>query len=140
MATVLDQPTVEFLILADRAEAINGKLYMMGGAWDRLTVKDFNVPAALGMAIGVIIPWTSTNEDHTLKVHLEHEDGTTILPQIEGRLNTGRPANAIPGQGFMITMTITGEWKLPGPGSYRIVASFREEASKKVVFHAIPAT
>jgi len=27
---------LDFLILADRAEAVNGKLYLLGGAWDRL--------------------------------------------------------------------------------------------------------
>jgi hypothetical protein len=140
MAITLDRPSIEFLILADRAEAINGKLYMMGGAWDRLGVKDFNAPVSLGMAIGVLIPWMATNVEHVLNVHLEHEDGTTIGSQVQGRLNTGRPPNAVPGQSFMVTVTIIGEWKLPEPGTYRVVASFQDDAPKMVVFHAVAAT
>ena len=36
MSTLPEQVEVDFLQLADRAEVLEGKLYMMGGAWDRL--------------------------------------------------------------------------------------------------------
>ena len=36
---LLDATTsIEWLILADAAEVVGGKLYLMGGGWDRLTV------------------------------------------------------------------------------------------------------
>ena len=35
----LGSPEIEWLILADEAELVNGKLYMMGGGWDRITAQ-----------------------------------------------------------------------------------------------------
>src|SRR5262249_54509042 len=53
----LNEPIVEFFILADYAEAVNGKLYMMGGGWDQSFVKDFSQPVSFSFAIGIQVPW-----------------------------------------------------------------------------------
>ena len=44
MSTLLEQVEIDFLLLADKAEILNGKLYMMGGAWDRIHLKETEVP------------------------------------------------------------------------------------------------
>ena len=44
----LDQkPTIDFLLIADRAEVVSGKLYMMGGAWDHITITDLGQPVMI---------------------------------------------------------------------------------------------
>lgn len=48
---------VEFLILADRAEVLNGKLYMMGGAWDHVFATNLEGSIPLHIACGVLIPY-----------------------------------------------------------------------------------
>ncbi len=135
MAESLDQLQIDFLILADRAEVINGKLYMMGGAWDRQGVLDFKQPVVVSMAVGVLVPWTFTNEAHSLRVIIEHEDGAGLKPEVTGSFTLGRPPNATKGQTFRAMVAITGSWTLPGPGAYRVVASVGED-QKRTVFYA----
>ena len=139
MATVLEQPTIEFFLLADRAEAINGKLYIMGGAWDRITVVDFSQPVSISLALGIRIPWNATNQERALSLHLEHEDGTRIAPSIQANINAGRPANAIPGQSFLVIASVNGQWKLPSASTYRFVAALSEDEIKGATFHAVAA-
>ena len=40
MSTGIEHVEIDFMLLADKAEVLGGKLYMMGGAWDRLTIND----------------------------------------------------------------------------------------------------
>jgi len=133
------RPTVEFLILADRAEAVNGKLYMMGGGWDRLNVLDLNQPSNISFAVSVLIPWIDTNTDHRLTIWVEHEDGTRLQPQIDATMNVGRPPYAIQGQPFRTLIAINGVWKFPNLGTYRMIASIGESGRKDYVFHVVPA-
>ena len=119
------------MILADKAEVVNGKFYMMGGAWDRRYVTDFSKSAAISIAIGVLVPWNLTNQPHTLGISVEHEDGTSIPPQVQGTVTVGRPPNATSGQTFRAMAIIDGQWTLSGPGTYSIVASLPGANTKK---------
>ena len=139
MDTRAGRPEIEFLILADRVEAINGKLYVMGGAWDRLQIADFGQPVSFGLAVGVLVPWGQTNQEHPLHIYVEHEDGTVIPPDIQARVNMGRPPIAVLGQSFRALIAVNGVWKLPGPGTYRVQASIGDREPKRTVFHAEPA-
>lgn len=130
---------IEFLLLADRAEGINGKLYLMGGGWDRLTVNNFEQPAVINLAIGILVPWTETNETHTVRIYLETEDGTPLQPDIQGQFAAGRPPNAIKGQAFRVIIAVNGAWKLPGLGTYRAVATMDDGSTKRAVFYAVAA-
>ena len=54
-----EQTRIEWLIPAEHAEVLNGKLYLMGGGWDRLTITTgfpFEHRCALGIAF--LIPAT----------------------------------------------------------------------------------
>lgn len=136
MEELRQRPEVEFLILADRVEAINGKLYMMGGGWDQLNVVDFDQPVPIGFAIGILVPWGETNVQHPIQIWVEHEDGTQILPSVQAEINVGRPPTAIPGQPFRTLLAVNGSWKLSGPGTYRIMATVDSGEPRKTIFHA----
>lgn len=133
---LLEQNEIDFLILADKAEVINGKLYMMGGGWDRRRVSDFSRPTSINLAVGVLVPWNLTNEDHQVHIKLEHEDGTVIKPEVKGNFRMGRPAHATRGQQFRALVAVEGHWLLPQPGTYRVVSSIGDSAPKKAVFFA----
>lgn len=130
----LEKIQIDFLILADMAEVVNGKLYLMGGGWDRRFVSDFEKPIALNIAVGVLVPWTLANQPHTLTVRLEDGDGHVILPQAEAMLTVGRPPQSTPGQKFRAMISIAGQWKLPSPGSYQVVASLNEETRSEAFY------
>ena len=124
-------------MLADRAEVLNGKLYMMGGAWDRRHIRDIGAPVPLTIVMGVLVPWNLTNEPHRLQIRIEDEDGNLIPPEVEATVNVGRPVNATQGQSFRATAVINNRWTLPRYGVYRVAASVSGHAGKRVAFYAV---
>ena len=130
-------PYVDFVIVADRAEAVNGKLYMMGGGWDRLSVADFAQPVQFHIALGVVVPWTATNNQHPVQVELQNEDGATLEPRLEVGILVGRPPEAIPGQSFRAIVTVAASFLLPRPGAYALIATIGSGEGRRAVFHAV---
>jgi hypothetical protein len=135
---MFDQPEIDFLILADRAESLNGKLYMMGGVWDQIGVVDFTKPIAFSLALGLLIPWNATNLDHTLQVRLLDEDGN-VLFGVDGGFKAGRPPQLPPGASQHNVLTFTVAAILPKPGAYRAEATINGAATRSTSFVAFQA-
>jgi len=132
---MFDQPEVDFLILADRAESVNGKLYLMGGAWDQIGVIDFTKPISFSIALGILIPWNATNQDHTLRVQLLDEDGTGLF-SMDGGFRAGRPPQLPQGGTQHNVLAITVSAILPKIGAYTVDATINEHASRSTSFFA----
>ena len=90
------------MMLADAAQEVGGKLYILGGGWS-LTGPG---PAPMAIALKIEVPWDRTNERHQLLLELLDEDGLPIavqgpdgnLPlQVTGNLEVGRPPGVKPG-------------------------------------------
>jgi hypothetical protein len=135
---MFDQPEVDFLILADRAESVNGKLYLMGGAWDQIGVIDFAKPVTFSIALGILIPWNATNQDHKLQVHLVDEDGTRLFT-MDGGMRAGRPPQLPQGGAQHNVLAITVAAVLSKPGEFTVEASINQEPSRSTAFFAFQA-
>ena len=88
------------VILADFAEAINGKLYIMGGGWS-ITGPD---PTPSALAVKLEVPWDESNRQHTLRLALIDDDDQPVIPiggekpfEITGGFEVGRPTGLPPG-------------------------------------------
>src|SRR5438105_1720569 len=127
-------PAIEFLLLADHAEAINGKLYLMGGAWDRLALTDFSQPQKFSLALGILIPWSGAEEQFHLTLTIETEDGQ-VVQTFNADVVQGRPAIAVPGQSFRALLALNGGMVIPAPGTYRVVARLSSGHEKATTFH-----
>ena len=88
------------LLLCDYADALNGKLYIAGGGWNRIIKV---APISVSIAVMIDVPWQAANERHSLLVTLQTEDGERVRSpegnevKIEGEFETGRPAGTKPG-------------------------------------------
>jgi hypothetical protein len=134
----IDQVDVDFLLLADRAEAINGKLYAMGAAWDRIGVQDFAKPLTLSIALGVLVPWNATNQPHVVALTLRDADGVPVEFKVEASFVAGRPA-FLNGETQRVLLAIPGaNVVLPHPGNYVLVAAVDGVEKKLVRFSAAP--
>jgi hypothetical protein len=129
------QPTVDFLILADRAEAVNGKLYMMGGGWDRLYLAEFGQPQPISIGIGILVPWLATNMNHNLAIRIDNQDGGEIA-SLTLSFNTGRPPILGQAETQRIVLAFQLAPQLPAPGSYQVKSFINDQESKTVVFYA----
>lgn len=131
------------MLLADSAQEIGGKLYILGGGWS-VTGPEVT-PMALGIKIDV--PWNATNQRHEFQLTLLSEDGHAppmlsnegvVAGEVsfEGHFEVGRPPGVppgtdidatlavqlgplplVPGKGYLWQITIDGStdelWKRP---------------------------
>ena len=128
---------VEWLILADYATIVNGKLYLQGGGWDKLTINSgFPVSHHMGLAASFVIPWNETNQVHELAIEILTEDGHQ-LGKIEARIEVGRPPGIPQGQDQRAQIAGDMTLKLDKPGTYPIVASVGDEVARRIHFNVV---
>lgn len=111
----------EWVILADHAEVLNNKVYLMGGGWDNLTVEALPKPFRLALAVAFSVPWNETNKVHTLEIELRTEDGASLV-RVEGQLEVGRPPGIRPGQRQRIQIAATVDLIFESLGTYEVIA------------------
>lgn len=133
----LDEPAVEFLILADYVEAVHGKLYMMGGGWENIGVHDFEVPVQLSVAVAVQIPWNATNRTHTLAVEVQTADGE-VLESVGTSIVAGRPPHIEHGSSQRTALAFKIPVVLAGPGTYVVEARLNDAIGRRATFAARP--
>lgn len=84
------------MLLADAAQAVGGKLYILGGGWSLAGPE----PTPMALAIKIAVPWIEANRQHTLRVALLDEDEQAVrvptprgdVPfEIHSTFEAGRP-------------------------------------------------
>lgn len=110
---------IQHALIADYAEIVNGKLYLMGGGWDTISLRE--VPGAIRMAIavGIQVDWEETNQVIPVVVHVEDDDAGE-LARIEGKVQVGRPASLPPGSRQISQMAVNLGFTVPSFGGYRV--------------------
>lgn len=135
------EPTVDFLLLADRAEAVNGKLYTMGAAWDRLTIPNFEAANLISLAVGVLVPWAACNIEHSLAIDLLDSDRNQLGLHIEATFTAGRPPEATPATAQRVLLAFpVVPITVPRQGVYSIAAAVNGAERKLTSFTAVGAT
>jgi len=129
-------PMVEFVMLADRAEAINGKLYIMGGAWDRLQKSDFGTPHQLSIAVSVVVPWNATNEEHRLNVRVVDADEHEIAGG-QVTFAAGAPAQMKRTESQKALLAFNMAVNFPGPGTFKVKGMIDDDpaTSRETIFY-----
>ena len=127
----MDTLKVEWLIVADGAQVVGGKLYVLGGGWDVLTLGQ-PLPAQhlVAVAVAIRVPWTQTNKQHTFRLLVQHEDGDA-LADAQGSFEVGRPPGLVPGQPQRAQLAITAGLQFQKLGMYAIVASVNGEEMER---------
>lgn len=83
------------VLLADSAESVNGKAYILGAGW---SVQ--NGPAPTSVVVFVTVPWDRSNEPFEWVLELRSDDGELVhIPgpvseqviQVGGHMEVGRP-------------------------------------------------
>ena len=121
------------MLLCDAAQAVNGKLYVLGGGWN-VTGPD---PAPSAIAIQIDVPWDRTNTRHKLRLDLVTDDGQPVpIPsptgqspaQITAEFEVGRPAGHRAGTPLSVVLAVNlGPLPLPAGSRYEWRCSINEE-------------
>lgn len=131
---------VEWLILADAAQVVANKLYMLGGGWDKVRgSKGFPFDQKIAIAMSVKVPWNETNDRHNFEIEIVSEDQDTEEPKsmakIGGQFEVGRPVGILPGQEQRIQLAIDMLLKIDNPGTKIIIAKINGNKLRQVVFN-----
>jgi hypothetical protein len=130
-----------FMILCDYAEEIGGKLYVVGGGWNRTaradTAGDFYLAGKL------LVPWTDANRPHVLRVALKTADGQDVMQgeqavQIIGKLEVGRPPGLTEGTDLDLPLAIPIKNITLPEGRYRWEVAIDDEIATDVSFDVTP--
>ena len=133
---------VNCFILADGAQEADGKLYVLGGGWDRLTVKSLPAPlVTAALAIVLSVPWNEANETIRFEIFLVHEDEAPgPEPWIGGELVTGRPADAVPGMDLPVRLAFpTAGVVLKAIGGHAFVLMVNGQEKARAKFRVVEA-
>ena len=128
---------IDFLILADAAQVADGKLYLLGGGWDRLVANALPVTQPAGIAVGILVPWSETNSGRTLTLTVEDEDGGPVLPPIAVRVEVGRPAGLAAGAEQRVLLAFNAQIVLPRLGEYAVTATIDDTVRRRQRFGVI---
>jgi hypothetical protein len=97
------------MLLADSVQAVNGKLYVLGGGWSIVS----SVPVPTAIAIKIDVPWDEGNRKHQFKLALFDSDGKPVrVPvndtpvEISGEFEAGRPAGLKPGTPLDVVLAL----------------------------------
>lgn len=120
----------EFLILADGAEATNGKIFILGGGVDRHLAAGFPAPLNADVAFSFLVEWGETNNRHAVSLKILDEDDKPIATVLDGEFEVGRPPGAKPGQDLRQLIAVRGPLPpIPKPGAYKIVLELNGKTS-----------
>ena len=134
-----DGVRVEWLILADAAQIMGNKLYLMGGGWDSLTLNQpMPVDHHMAVAMSLLVPWNATNQRHNFEVEIITDDGKS-LATINGQVEAGRPQGVKPGQEQRTQIAFNVGLRLEKAGGYSVVARMNGQEQGRTVFNVASA-
>jgi hypothetical protein len=116
-----------FLILTDHSEALNGKIYVMGGGWNMIRFPQLPHDWGFGIAVGVDVSWDETNRRHTMLLEIEDPDGEVLGDAFSMDFETGRPPGAVPGQDQRMVMSLGTRTTFHTTGPHAVVVRLGDE-------------
>ena len=132
-------PSVDCFLLVDSAQVANGKLFILGGGWARLTTTQVPVTRTFETAIRVVVPWTETNRPHPLELQVENEDGQALLETpVKAEIRVGRPAQLKDGTDQVVPLALrVGPVTLEREGRYALILRYEGEVIARTAFDLV---
>ncbi|MEX0630636.1 MAG: hypothetical protein WEE67_01325 [Chloroflexota bacterium] len=132
-----EEVEIDYLLLADYAEVLNNKMYLMGGGWDNFAPSSYPAEMRWGVAVGIRVPFLESNRPIHFVLTMRGDGGQEHF-RIEGDLETGRPPGS-KGESILAPLAINGTTQLIGPNLLEIVATIDGKHSRRISVRARPA-
>jgi uncharacterized protein DUF6941 len=135
----MEELEIEFMMVADGAQAVGGKLYVLGGGWTHLLMPQFPAKPAqpFFLAIGVTVPWHLTNRRFNFALELTDADNNRIEELATAQFEQGRPPGLRPGSSQRLLLSVGARPQLPAPGRYVFHASIDGQRLKSTPIEAV---
>jgi len=132
---------VDFAFLADGAEAVNGKVYVVGGAFDTIWAKETPVTySKLSFVLRFIFDAAEVERKHKLEIILMHEDGENVA-KVGGALHIKRDSQLYKGwrHSFLTVMNFVN-LVFPKFGDYSFHIVFNNNTVKAIPVRVAQST
>jgi hypothetical protein len=115
---------IESLIIADAAQAVGGKLYILGGGWNMFRASSYPAMVPLAIAIDLSLNRNELGVKHPLTVVIADDVGVPIVPQMNGLVEVGKPTEDIPKDApIKFPVAFNAALQVPRPGRYTVVVT-----------------
>jgi hypothetical protein len=121
------------MLLADSAQEVNGKLYILGGGWNIIGFP----PGPSAVALHIHVPWDRANAQHSWLLELlDHDSEPVTVPgpageqplRVGGGFEVGRPPGVPYGSELGVSLAVTlGPLPLPAGGRFVWRLSINDE-------------
>lgn len=126
-------------MLADAAQVQSGKLFILGGGFDTITVR--SVPAthrSLTLAMVAEVQPEERQRDLELMISLVDEDGQPIGVEAKGKLRVGAPPNLPPGSSSIVPIVSPfHNITFPEAKGYAFLVSLDDKELARVTFRVV---
>ena len=128
---------VDTLMLADGAQAVGGKVYILGGGWNTVWARTFPAEHKLSVAVGLRIGWNETHFRHKFALEVQTLARSAVQQLAAGEFEAGKPAGMKEGadQSFMIA--IEGMLKLETEAELQLAVIMNGEQLKAIPFRIV---
>lgn len=127
-------PEIEYVSVANHAEAINGLLYLQGAGWtdaQRMTAPTGEpLPMTFGIAVSVLVPWNETGQPFAFDLRLVSEDGGEPLLEAQAELQAERAPGMRPGTPIRTVLALNANVMFATPGGYEVQATVGESRKR----------
>jgi uncharacterized protein DUF6941 len=132
---------IDFMFIADGAQSVGGKLYVLGGGWSHVLLPQLpgRPPAPFAVAIGLTVPWNLTNRRFAFELELVDADGERIDEAASGEFEQGRPPGLRAGTPQRIVLAIPVHPEFPAAGRYSYGALIDGQRLASTSFEVVAA-
>lgn len=123
---IVSETRAEFAMLCDSAQVLAGKLYVLGGAWDRAVrwvssgVGAPIPPTQFFIAAAFLVDWNDTNRILEMRVAIEELDERPPLFEMRAQVTVGRPPQAPPGNPLRHLVALPAAVLFPRAGTFAL--------------------
>ncbi len=126
-------------MLADSAQVQGGKLFILGGGFDTITVR--SAPAthrSLTLAMVAEVEPDERQRDLELHISLVDEDGQSIGVEAKGKLRVGAPPNLPPGSASIVPIVSPfHNITFPAAKGYAFVVTLEDRELARIRFRVV---
>jgi len=134
-----ETPTVDFLILADRAAVQGGKLYVLGGGVDFLRVASPQQPVALTLVAGLIVARQHSSKSLPVHVVIRSPDEKQVA-QVEGSVTVESSKDLPDWLPVRTSVAIDGLWTFEQEGVYEFAVNVAQSKPRSLLVYVEFAT
>ena len=126
-------------MLADAAQVQAGKLFVLGGGFDTISVRSLPaVHRSLTLAMVAEIDPEERQRDLELTIRLIDEDGTSVGVEAKVRLRVGAPPNLPPGSSSVVPIVSPfHNITFPDAKGYAFVVSLNDNELARITFRVV---